>query len=421
MQRYFFLSYKRGRDDPFVGDFFRDLCGEIGELASGLADARDIGFMDRVSIRGGLRYSTQLVEAIQSSRVFLPLYSPSYFHSTYCGQEWSVYDRRMKLHSEDTPSGQVSGWLPIIWRRPNELPSAAEPLHFPLWEEAVPEYAEQGLCNLYRLNRFADARVLLVQSLAAEIIRVYQEGLLTEASGLPQNLHEYADAFSLEPTPTTSVGPTVIDVRHPLPKPARPPAAETGEPRYVHIVIASSGEADLSQVREDTKFYGATAQDWRPYYPRSSDPVVQRALDLAHELDLRGGPADIYGLADRTITAHRLRQIVMVVVDPWALKLQEHRDALGTFDSLDAVGAFITVPFNGEDDESWTDRGNLDERLSAILPRRYQPGDILGEQVGSPFKFECRVVDDLRRARKMIDGPSRGAGPAGTGLIIPPA
>jgi hypothetical protein len=54
-------------------------------------------------------------EALQSSRLMLSLYSPTYFTRLYCGKEWEVFRRREALYGATRPPGTYGVILPLLW------------------------------------------------------------------------------------------------------------------------------------------------------------------------------------------------------------------------------------------------------------------------------------------------------------------
>ena len=97
---YFFLSYahtpkNHPKDkDPnvWVERFYRDLCAHVMQLTS-LPAGVPAGFLDQ-QMQPGEGWQERLSQALASCRVFVPLYSPRYFHSEQCGKEWYAFSQR---------------------------------------------------------------------------------------------------------------------------------------------------------------------------------------------------------------------------------------------------------------------------------------------------------------------------------------
>jgi hypothetical protein len=105
---WFFLSYARADDrEDLVGRFHRDLTAEVQAQAG--VGQRHISFMDNDLDRGAA-WEQELSESLSRSLLLVPLYSPSYFRSDFCGREWQFfYEQRLPIK-------------PVWWRIPIATP-----------------------------------------------------------------------------------------------------------------------------------------------------------------------------------------------------------------------------------------------------------------------------------------------------------
>ena len=119
---YFFLSYARtprrdpgDREDPdrWVHKLYRDLCAEILQMTD--AEPGEAGFMDREN-RLGTEWSPELVSALATCRVFVPLYSRRYFESDNCGREWFAFARR-EVNQHARRGEPVYAVVPALWSK----------------------------------------------------------------------------------------------------------------------------------------------------------------------------------------------------------------------------------------------------------------------------------------------------------------
>src|SRR4051812_26799495 len=65
----------------------------------------------------GHDWERKLCEAFPASRVLVPMYSPNYFKSVWCGKEWEVFWQRQQ-ENKNTPPPDIRGVeviLPVIW------------------------------------------------------------------------------------------------------------------------------------------------------------------------------------------------------------------------------------------------------------------------------------------------------------------
>src|SRR5215831_919104 len=79
----FFLSYTRANNDVFLKKFFDALSQAIRDIR-GSQPNEDVGFFDQRALELGEQWDQAIVEALQTSKVFLPVTSPGYFKSDYC-------------------------------------------------------------------------------------------------------------------------------------------------------------------------------------------------------------------------------------------------------------------------------------------------------------------------------------------------
>src|SRR5262245_8968775 len=106
---YFFLSYARVDGNGYLEKFYADLCEGVRSRTGYRID--DIGFRDESNLQLGVNWSTALVDALTSARVFVALCSPSYFASENCGKEWQTF-----IHlAEDRRGSPTADLLPITW------------------------------------------------------------------------------------------------------------------------------------------------------------------------------------------------------------------------------------------------------------------------------------------------------------------
>jgi hypothetical protein len=194
----FFLSYARTtlagpnpqlqEPDRKVITFFNDLSWHVAELVSRRPGA-DPGFMDR-SIRPGQRWTEELLRAIGTCDVFVPLLCVPYTSSYWCGMEWYAFSQR---------NGTNSAIIPVVWApfpeeraptvinkvqrfSPGDLPDV----------DAQAEYEQNGVSGLIWLMRTVPYR-WVVWRLAQEIARRHHDSNTVEQRTLRED--QLRDAF----------------------------------------------------------------------------------------------------------------------------------------------------------------------------------------------------------------------------------
>lgn len=119
----FFLSYARsrssGRHGPRHGPneavirFFEDLSEDVAQLIS-RPPGSDPGFMDR-SMRGGVKWTDELLTAVGTSQVLVALLSDPFINSTWCGMEWHAFSQRPVRPRPGAKRDHQTGIIPVLW------------------------------------------------------------------------------------------------------------------------------------------------------------------------------------------------------------------------------------------------------------------------------------------------------------------
>ena len=335
----FFLSYahitprfptSRG-PDYWVREFFRDLCNELVSLDPRWYTEGQPGFMDH-SMPGGAMWPRRLAEQLAGCRVFVPLYSRAYFISEFCGKEWAVFRERQMAHIAETgmPNEAV---IPVLWQpiRHDELPAHAGAVQVaPLGDS--PLYQDRGLFELIRLHR--ETEYLRVVIRLAELLN---------------------DAARKAPPP----GPVAdLDTVTPL-FPQRPDVAPKGRRLYLTVVAHDKHSAPPGRHRH---FYGDQPEDWNPYHPETTVPLLSRAEDVARELGYT--PTRHPDTGAETPDGPGI-----VLVDPWMVE-----DAAGAERIREADGKLppwvrALIPWGRHDTQTAERVSVLRAKLKHTMPR----------------------------------------------------
>ncbi|WP_249350002.1 MULTISPECIES: hypothetical protein [unclassified Microbispora] len=138
--------------------FFNDLCVDLAVLVPRIPGA-PYGFIDR-SMGGGERWEGELLDALGTCQVFIPLLMAPYMRSKWCAMEWHGFSRRRVVRLDDSASVHQTCILPVIWApAPDGFPEivgsverfAGENLH--IFAEEIALYEAHGIFGLRRLGR----------------------------------------------------------------------------------------------------------------------------------------------------------------------------------------------------------------------------------------------------------------------------
>lgn len=154
-----FFSYRRADFGAPMREFFLDLAEEVRKLR-GLDKHENPVFFDQESIETGDNWDAALLEALQQSRVLVPLYSPAYFKSEYCGKEWQSFHLRRKAYALQHGGDEPAVIKPVVWvpiRKDNKLTlpanvsDAVKRVQY-TWKEEESAINQQGLEQMVRLK-----------------------------------------------------------------------------------------------------------------------------------------------------------------------------------------------------------------------------------------------------------------------------
>ncbi|MGK4582529.1 TIR-like protein FxsC [Kitasatospora sp. HPMI-4] len=321
---YFFLSYAhtpragtRGAGDPnhWVSKLYEDLCEAVLQLTD-LPEGAPVGFMDQ-SMHQGTLWAKRLSQELATCRVFVPLYSPRYFNSLACGQEWYSFTQR-PVYPERSTSERTSGIVPVLWVAMGnyQLPEVASQLQFN-HSGFGPDYAAEGLYALMKLSYFRASYELAVHRLAKRIVDVAEE--------------------------------TVIPVGRPLDFQSQPSAFKALAPtKQLRISVFSYRQSELPPGR-NPDYYGQRRIDWHPYQPQSARPLAEHAMRLAKQLGFHPSIHEFDQEVEEILSNREPAAPGVVLLDRWALRDEERREMVARFDRGNPPWVSVLEPWNTSD------------------------------------------------------------------------
>ncbi len=344
---YFFLSYAHTPGDEFdstdpdmwVQRLFRDLCGHIKHMTDVPEGAS--GFMDR-SMKTGQIWTDELADSLAGCRVFVPLYSPRYFRSSWCGREWTVFGRRPVRHRTEGRPGTPSAVVPALWApvEDHQLPASVCEVQY-TDPKLGAHYRDFGLYGLMKVSAYRRHYERAVLELARRIIHVGENVIV-------------------EPGRRTAL-------------PAAPDAFASVRGRTLRITVAAPSQGRLPKGRS-ADYYGPTALDWNPYRPECPTPLAEVAVEIAERLQFRPDLQEFdtwHSEADGSASGTGPE---VVLLDRWLLRDPEQRTRLGKFDASHRPATGLMVPWNHADPDSDDARGELATEAGTTLPRMMNQG-----------------------------------------------
>jgi FxsC-like protein len=332
---YFFLSRAEDDDELFIERFFADLSAEVRTRAEAVR-ADDVGFLDTPP-DGGPRWSGDISRALTTCQTFVALCSGRYFLSDRCGRAWGVFADR--LHRHEVATGvRVPALIPVVWSSDGLPPDAFEPDGLDLQPHRTP--GDEDLRVLLRVRSNRIEYRAFVTSLARRVVEVAQAYRLPAAPD-GTDLAAARNVFELNPR---WVG-----------------AAE--KPRRVHFVVAAGTRAQMQTVRADTHVYGDRPEDWAPFAPATTQPLVALARGAAAKRLLAPDVVPLDLLHDRVSVARERNDIVVVLVDAWATRVDPFRSSLADLAKYNDERVAVLVTASADDPET---AGNRDELRAAV-------------------------------------------------------
>jgi FxsC-like protein len=340
---YFFLSYAHtpvsnalGGGDPnlWVDRLFKDLCRiilEITDLPSGVPP----GFMDR-GMHLGEGWPDRLSEALAHCRVFVPLYSPRYFRSLNCGQEWQAFTSR-PVYQRQSNGGHASGVVPVLWVTMLEesLPQTVRRLQFN-HSDFGHHYVTEGLFALMKLGYFRDEYELAVYRLAQRIVQVAAQTMIP-VDEVRRDYQGLASAFE-----------------------------DTVPSRPLRISVLAADLATRPPGRSE-ECYGEDPLDWQPYRPGPGRSLAEHAARVARQLDFHPSIHRFEDEAKDLLRGVEPTAPGLLLLDRWALHDAERRRLAHEFDQLNPAWVSLIEPWCQNDPERERGEGEFGPVVAEIF------------------------------------------------------
>jgi FxsC-like protein len=356
---WFFLSYSRNDaqdGDPWLKLFYQQLARDVKAVAQLPTNTKieDIGFIDDQGIEGGTQWTAELAEALQSSRVLVCLYSRSYFNSQWCGKEFQVFLRRVRALA----SQQGGAWppliLPVLWDRPAKLPQpfpkVIEDLKLQYQHADFGQtYAEEGLAYLMRREEKQPYQTFCLE---------FRERVVRAAKSYPLPRLAQLDPWEAVESAFHSPSPPLPTPQGTLPDTV--PLPQSYGPDVAWLVYVAGRDEDYLGVRGQCTCYGAGGALWKPYLPpsdRGAGKITQRVVDSSGYLR-ETLPLSKRLLADLR-SAEEKNTLVLLIVDPWSLQLEQFRSPLADLDRANLVNCGVIIVWNDQDFETQQKRDEL--------------------------------------------------------------
>jgi FxsC-like protein len=383
---FFFLSYARGDhegDTQQVIERFRDDL-EI-EVAARLGWSRPLGFMDSRSIDNGDDWSDELQAALGACCVFVPILSRTLFGREYCGREWAYFERRIDA-AKQTAGIRPPLVQPVLLVGPHRLEPVPDVVSRVQnrGDEFPAQYNKKGLRTVMILREGAEYREFLV-AFAERLVTVFEDHGAAPAVELPR-IEDLPNAFH------TTGGQAI--------------ATEDTSLRLAQFYYIAGRRDELASTRTYLDCYGDRGgADWRPYMPRVDQPVGLLASSVATEENLLYEWVRLdEDLIEHLDEAARTRTMVVLIVDPWTVRLPLYKSLMTELDQRNYPNTAVLVPHNPDDPE--LDRGgNGGSDVRNLFVNRVTSNgqDQFAHGIASPDELKSELARKLQTAKSRIE------------------
>jgi FxsC-like protein len=381
----FFFSFastdlKKGRKDD-LEVFFRDLKAKLKDF--GLEGS---GFFAPDTIERGQEWEQELEDALRASAVLVPIYSPNYFKSVWCGREWEVFWQRQHENRSRPPADvhEPEVILPVIW--------TAEFLQPPTRVQQV-QYQHAAIDDTGRVKglgylmqaprRFPGKYREFVHQFGAELAAKVKAQGASKMRSTPK-LHELDLPF---------------------------PAHHKRGLSHVQYVFLVGRNDEMVNLRTRHDCYGSyeDRRDWRPCFP----DIDQIVGDLARAAAMGSGkagcefihPSKVTELIEALRDASARKNSIAVIVDPWSLSLGTFKEFAEKFDAEPFPSSGVIVTWNEKDHETMDMLPRLKNIINGHFRGRIARQEYYKEGVKTPEEIREALIATFNSAReRLVEG-----------------
>jgi len=386
-EHWFFLSYARA-DGDYLTKFFTDVAHQVRSKEESLSvfEPSDIGFMDRVSTEPGDDWNPALLGALQRAQILVCVLSRGYLASEYCGKELEIFRGRVAAYTAQLPEGKRPRLImPVFWHpraRLGKLPDVLARIQYDHTDYGE-RYLEKGLFALANQSRHRDDYHQFLDAFTWKLVDAVREHPLPPVTGGP-SLSETVNAFR---TPGEQAQ-----------------GQRQAGPTSIRFVFVAGRQHEIGQVRDQVDAYGqANGRDWRPFFPELATSVgalssgAVSAEDLFPE-DLSIGP----DIVQRIREAETENSIVLLMVDPWSVRLRPYREFLESYDEASFVNSGVIVLWNPSDEATVRQETALRTALNQAISRTCVMNGHVRDSVLSADQLRKELVLAVHEIRRRM-------------------
>lgn len=396
MPYWFFFSYAHADYDDYLGMFYRDLEKEVRSLTG--YPLSGIGFLDRKDIEHGATWDAALEAGLQNCKVFVPLYSPSYFRAEYCGKEFAVFRERLHNHLRQSGAPVADPLiLPVLWNPENnvlpKIPTVINKIQYNHGSYPA-EYLSEGVLQMVRLGVSSTSK--------------YYNEYLDFVRKFANTIYTTANNLTLPPQPAALTSLEKVTSLFSTTNPVATAAANQTGPRYVQFIFVAGKQPELQAARQDLRFYGQQGgSDWQPYLDTYKGNAAALAIEAMEAISKELYYEEITltaGIEQQVKLAASQEKIVVVMVDTWTLRLQKYNQLIAPLDQFSSVNCITLIVWNEQDQEATIFKGALEAAVKGAFNTKavQNPSNFLNTSIKSYETFKTELVKALGLAQAQI-------------------
>lgn len=403
----FFFSYARKNVDRAgqLKRFYDDLKEEVVQLAKIEEDVylkQDISqspedddedaFFDTKTLEVGEDWKDKLLSGLQGSRCFVCLCSTKYFLAGYCGREFGFFRKRIESYVSANPRAPKPPLIiPVLWDAEKYVKSQSAVAQLQYDTDALPDdYAVLGLRQFMNTQSEKDYRKIVGE--------------------IAQRIKERIEKYTLPPlTPAPKIDALespfgMPDVTH---QAVAKGDGQSTAGEAVRFVLAVGRRYELAQnpTPGDWAGYDDEPWLWKPFHPREKAKKIGQ-ITLAAAVNENLSDTALISVTNH-LKAHIETEvdkghIVIAVIDPCSLGLDQIREAARSIDTLGRANLGILVTKNdavpGIDAYQAIVEETFKNNIQSRLDREYVP-DLSSEE-----QLSDRLAKMIARLQAFVTG-----------------
>jgi FxsC-like protein len=235
--------------------------------------------------------------------------------------------------------------FPIVWIPCHHVPESVKSIQ--LDENFDHMYLQEGLREIIRQKKqHIYDRVL--KKIAVRIVRSVELRNLPEINNLPV-LKDITNPF----VPSKSIDQEF----------------EAKGPSYASFIYISAKKSEIRKVKTNSEAYGKEGGwDWKPYFPKIDKEIAFIVQSVSSDVKIRcehvSSNANPLSVVEN---AFKDNNIVILIIDPWSLKLQDYANKASDYDAHEYLNCAVMVSYNSYDLETIRSKENLKGVVQSVF------------------------------------------------------